>query len=160
MIEENLNASVIMHVIKLSETWKKNGDFITMKYGITTQQWFIMLLLANDPNNVYLRERNSKKELMAMELAEALNVSRANITNLLNVLLRKKLILQAEDNIDKRCKRLRLSATGKKLLKSLESLRAEYNGRLFSIFTDTEKQGIIDFTVKCLGAMQLTKSVK
>jgi DNA-binding MarR family transcriptional regulator len=41
---------------------------------------------------------------MAKELAEAMNVSRANITNMLTVLIRKKLVAQISDKVDKRRK--------------------------------------------------------
>jgi hypothetical protein len=54
MLHKNINTSVIFHSIKLSETWKKNGDLITQQFGITTQQWFILLLLAKDSKHPIL----------------------------------------------------------------------------------------------------------
>ncbi len=80
MLKKNLNASVIFHVIKLSETWKRNGDAITQQFGITTQQWLILLLLAKDPNILYFKENPQEKPMMAKELAEAMNVGRENRT--------------------------------------------------------------------------------
>jgi DNA-binding MarR family transcriptional regulator len=153
MIARNINASVIFHAIKLSETWKKNGDAITRKYGITTQQWFILLLLANDPNIIYLQEHPQKKPLMAKELAEALNVTRANITNLLAALLRKELITQIEDEEDKRRKRLKLTPKGARLVKKMEEVRNVYNENLLSRFKKQEKEAFISFVKICLEAM-------
>lgn len=89
LVKKDINASVILHVIKLSETWKKNGEKITRSQDITVQQWFILLLLANDPNIIYLQENPQKKPLMAKEIAEALNVTQANVTNLLTILIEK-----------------------------------------------------------------------
>jgi DNA-binding MarR family transcriptional regulator len=154
MIKKNINASVIFHVIRLSETWKKNGDMITKKYGITTQQWLILLLLANDPNIIYLQENPQEKPLMAKELADAMNVSRANITNLINVLLKKKLIVQVADEADKRRKRLVLSKAGEKVVASLEVERTEKNNKLLNSFSKSDKESFIRFIKTCLGAMK------
>jgi DNA-binding MarR family transcriptional regulator len=154
MIKKNINASVIFHVIRLSETWKKNGDMITKKYGITTQQWLILLLLANDPNIIYLQENPQEKPLMAKELADAMNVSRANITNLINVLLKKKLIVQVADEADKRRKRLVLSKAGEKVVASLEVERTEKNNKLLNSFSKSDKESFIRFIKTCLCAMK------
>jgi len=153
MIQRNIDASVIFHAIKLSETWKKNGEAITKRYGITVQQWFILLLLANDPNIIYLQQHPQRKPLMAKELAEALNVTRANITNLLNVLLAKKLVIQVTDTEDRRRKRLMLSASGSRLVQRIEKVRHDFNERLLSRFSKREKDQFIRFAGACLEAM-------
>lgn len=153
MIKKNINASVIFHAIKLSETWKKNGDMLTKEFGITTQQWFILLLLANDPNIIYLQQNPQSKPLMAKELADALNVSRANITNLLNVLIEKDLIVQTEDGDDKRRKRLTLTKKGEKVVLALEEIRHKKNARILSKFSKQQKEQFISFTDQCLEMM-------
>ena len=153
MLHKNINASVIFHSIKLSETWKKRGDLITQQFGITTQQWFILLLLAKDPNILYFKLNPSSKPLMAKELAEAMNVSRANITNMLNVLIRKKLVAQLSDKDDKRRKRLSLTPQGIALVKRLEKLRIAYSKKMLSQFTPAEKKQFIRFVDDCLQLM-------
>ena len=153
MLHKNINASVIFHSIKLSETWKKRGDLITQKFGITTQQWFILLLLAKDPNILYFKLNPSSKPLMAKELAEAMNVSRANITNMLNVLILKKLVTQLSDKDDKRRKRLSLTPQGIGLVKKLEKLRTAYNKKMLSQFSPLEKRQFIRFIDDCLQLM-------
>jgi DNA-binding MarR family transcriptional regulator len=153
MLKKNINASVIFHSIKLSETWKKNGDLITQQFGITTQQWFILLLLAKDPNILYFKLHPHNKPLMAKELAEAMNVSRANITNMLNVLIRKKLVVQISDKEDKRRKRLSLTPQGILLVEKLEKLRYTYNNKMLSQFTLEEKRQFIRFVDVCLQLM-------
>jgi DNA-binding MarR family transcriptional regulator len=154
MIRKNINASVIFHAIKLSETWKKNGDLITKEFGITTQQWFILLLLANDPNIIYLQQNPQEKPLMAKELADALNVSRANITNLLNVLIEKDLITQTEDEIDRRRKRLKLTKKGEKVVQLLEDIRHKKNAKILSKFSKEQKEQFISFADTCLEMMK------
>jgi DNA-binding MarR family transcriptional regulator len=158
MIKKNINASVIFHAIKFSETFKKKAEKLLQKEGLTTQQWFILLLLAKDPNLIYLQENKHEKDMMAMELADALNVSRANITKLLSVLLEKKLILQYEDKTDKRRKRLKLTSQGEKTLFRFEDTRNSYNSKLFTKFTKDEKEGYIAFVKKCLSAMKANKN--
>lgn len=153
MLKKNIDASVIFHSIKLSETWKKNGDIITQQFGITTQQWFILLLLAKDPNILYFKLHPQTKPLMAMELAEAMNVSRANITNMLNVLIRKKLVVQISDTDDKRRKRISLTPQGMLMVEKLEKLRYNYNKKMLSAFTTEEKKQFIRFVDVCLGLM-------
>jgi DNA-binding MarR family transcriptional regulator len=150
MIKKNLNASLIFHVIRFSETIRKNGDILTQKHGITTQQWLIMLLLAKDPNIIYFQEHPQDNAMLAMELADAMNVSRANITNLLNVLLRKNLIKQVHDGNDKRRKRLTLTPEGEKIIALLEGPRQKRNQRLFSSFSKEEKETFISFIKVCL----------
>ncbi len=154
MIKKNINASVIFHIIKLSETWKRNGDAITQDFGITTQQWLVMLLLAKDPNILYFKDNPHEKPLMAKELAEAMNVSRANITNLLNVLIKKKLVAQLEDKQDKRRKRLSLTDAGEIMVEKIETVRNEYNARLLSKFTKLQKTAVNEFIDICLQNMK------
>lgn len=153
MLKKNIDASVIFHSIKLSETWKKNGDIITQQFGITTQQWFILLLLAKDPNILYFKLHPHTKPLMAKELAEAMNVSRANITNMLNVLIKKRLVVQISDREDKRRKRLSLTPQGMGLVEKLEKLRHAYNKKMLSRFTNEEKKEFIRFVDICLQLM-------
>lgn len=157
MIKKNINASVIFHIIKLSETWKRNGDSITQEFGITTQQWFILLLLIKDPNILYFKLNPHEKPLMAKELAVALNVSRANVTNLLNILLKKKLVTQVEDSFDKRRKRLSLTDAGVRMVGQIEKVRNEYNKRLLSKFSKADKETMIKFMNTCLMSMQTNK---
>ena len=153
MLKKNINASVIFHIIKLSETWKRNGDAITQEFGITTQQWFILLLLAKDPNILYFKLNPQEKPLMAKELAEALNVSRANVTNLLTILIKKKLVVQVGDSFDKRRKRLSLTSTGIRMVNQIETVRNEYNKRLFTKFSKQDKETMIKFIDTCLMGM-------
>jgi DNA-binding MarR family transcriptional regulator len=145
MIKKTQNASLIFHVIRFSETIRKHGDTMTQQFGITTQQWLILLLLAKDPNIIYLQEHPQEKPMLAKELADAMNVSRANITNLLNVLIRKKLIQQIGDSDDKRRKRLSLTKEGERIIAALEEPRHIRNQQLFRSFSKEDKDSFIAF---------------
>jgi DNA-binding MarR family transcriptional regulator len=153
-IKKTINASVISHIIKFNETIRKDGDVLTREFGITTQQWLIMLLLANDPNVVYLQENPQEQPLLAKELADALNVSRANITNLLNILIEKQLVKQSYDKEDRRRKRLILTPKGEDIIRKLEVVKQEKNSILLDRFTDEEKLQVIAFIDKCLKVLK------
>lgn len=153
MIKKNINNSIIFHIIRLSETIKKHGDLLTEKYGITTPQWIIMLLLAKDPNILYIQEHPSDQPLLAKQLAEAMNVSRANITNLLNLLLEKKLVKQINDKEDKRNKRLALTVKGMKVIAELENPRNKRNNDLFRYFSKQDKEVFLTFIQTALKSL-------
>jgi DNA-binding MarR family transcriptional regulator len=91
--------------------------------------------------------------MMAKEIAEAMNVSRANVTNLLNILIKKILIVQMEDSSDARRKRLLLTKPREKLVNLIEKARECYNKKLFAVISNDSKKGVNDFIDTCLGIM-------
>lgn len=149
MIEKNTGAKIIWHFLEISNMLNKYGDYISQVEGLTTQQWLIMLYLAGDPNIPFFDREKHAKPLMASELAEAFNVSRPNITNLLNNLLKKEMIVQVEDEADRRKKRLRLSEKGQKLLAKLEPGRKKFNDNLLAHFTTLEKDRLLQYLDSC-----------
>jgi DNA-binding MarR family transcriptional regulator len=94
---------------------------------------------------------------MAKEIADALNVSRANITNMLAMLIQKNLLLQYEDKEDRRRKRLRLTEKGINLLSKFEEVRAVYNNKLFDGISKEEKDNFMSFIKRCLMVMNTKK---
>jgi DNA-binding MarR family transcriptional regulator len=150
----DINSSIIFHVIRLSERVKQHGELITNQFGITTQQWIIMLLLAKDPNILYIQENAHKKYLVAKDIADALNVSRANVTNLLNILLQKKLIKHLTIQGDSRLKPLSLTAKGVSIIKKLEPLRNKRNAALFKGYSKQQKES---FIAQIANALQIMK---
>ncbi len=143
MIEKNDSAKTIWHILEIADLLKKYGEYISSQEGITTQQWLLLLHLAGDPNIPYFEREQHFKPLMASELAEALSVSRPNVTNLINSLLKKKLVKQIEDDIDRRKKRLQLTKKGLNLLKKLEPGRKLFNENLFADFNQKERKNLL-----------------
>lgn len=155
MINKNIESEIVFHIIQVADELRRNGDNITSKAGITTQQWLILLHLANDPNIYYLQRSNSNQQILAKELAESFNISRAGITNLINVLLRKKLVKQEEDSKDKRKKRLTLTEEGWEVIKQLEPVRWQFNNRLFRDISVEDKQAISNFLKSTLNMLNI-----
>jgi len=149
LIERNNAAKTIWHILEIADLLKKYGDRICANEGITTQQWLIMLYLAGDPNIPYFEREPHFKPLMASELAEAFNVSRPNITNLLNGLLKKKFIVQVEDDIDRRKKRLKLSKKGNNLLGKLEPGRKSFNENFLGNLKSKERTALLKYLHVC-----------
>lgn len=145
MIQQNTNATLIHQFLEVADRLRAIGDKVGKQEGITTQQWVILLHLAGDDNMSYLQNNKQEKPLMAKELAEALHTSRANITNLVNVLIGKKLVIQVADNLDRRRKRLKLSAEGQRVVKRLEKHRNQYNDWLLTGFEEREKLNMTKF---------------
>ena len=79
-----------------------------------------------------------------------MNVSRANVPNLLSVLIKKKLVTQTSDGADKRRKRIILTKLGEKVVLGLETPRMQRNNDLFKNFRKDEKESFIKFIQSAL----------
>jgi DNA-binding MarR family transcriptional regulator len=153
MIHKRHEESLILGLITLGERLKKRRDTISQNLGISTQQWLILLHLAKDPNIDYQNKDSRKRPILASDLAKALNVSRPNITNLVNVLLEKSLIEQVEDKDDKRRKHLILSQKGEDILENLQPHRELLNGDLFGTLTTEQKAVFLSLVEQVLGVL-------
>jgi DNA-binding MarR family transcriptional regulator len=149
MIEKRLEESLILHLIALGDKLKKRREIISQELGISPQQWLIMLHLANDPNIPYLQRNPQKKSLMASEIAESLDSSRPNVSNLINILMERGLVEQVEDEDDRRRKRLTLSNKGQGLIDMLQPQRMLFNEKLFESFNEVDKKQFLNFIDLC-----------
>ena len=138
MIGVSPAAKIVWNLLDISVLLNKYGEIISREAGITTQQWLIMLYLAEDPNIPFLQRERHDKPLTASELATALNVSRPNITNLVGSLLGKGYVRQTEDEDDRRKKRIVLTAAGRELVHRLEPNRSFFNTRLLKGFSGAD----------------------
>ncbi len=150
MIEKSIEESIVLSIFDLSNQLKKIGDEVYQKVGLTTQQWLILLHLSSNPNLPFFKREKHLKSLMASELAESLNVSRANITNLLSVLLDKNLIKQYEDESDRRKKRLKLTKKGVDLVNKTQPSRLAVINFLIEGFNEDEKKTFLKFLETCM----------
>ncbi len=153
MIEKSIEESIVMSIFDLANQLKKIGDEVYQKVGLTTQQWLILLHLANNPNLPFFKREKHDKALMASELADSLNVTRANITNLISVLLDKGLIKQYEDEFDRRKKRLRLTKEGIALVNRTQPSRFGVIKYLTEGFNESEKKTFLLFLEACMSKL-------
>ncbi|GMN11290.1 hypothetical protein MTsPCn9_11030 [Croceitalea sp. MTPC9] len=150
MIEESLEESIVLSIFDLSNLLKKNDDDVYLKIGVTRQQGLILLHLAGNPNLPIFKREKHAKDLMASELADSLNVSRANITNLINVLLEKGLVKQYEDKEDRRKKRLKLTKKGVAFVDTAQPSRLAVIHFLTEGFDKNEKETFLRFLEACM----------
>jgi DNA-binding MarR family transcriptional regulator len=156
MIAKRVEESLVLRLITLGDRLKRRRDILSQNLGISTQQWLLMLHLAHDPNLTPPHDPADDREpLLASELADVLNVSRPNITNMINSLLEKNLVEQVEDEFDKRRKRLVLSPLGHELLERLQPQRELLNSTLFENYTKEEKEAFLHFAEQCLSALDM-----
>jgi DNA-binding MarR family transcriptional regulator len=153
-IKKTVEESIVFNVVLLADTLKKKGDSLCQRLGITTQQWIIMLHLASDPNIPYIEETNTGNKMLACELAEAINVSRPNITNLLNSLMEKGMVTQVESKDDRRKKFLSLTHKGWNLVQTIEPYRHKANSHLLEELDLDEKRRFLFYLTSCLDIIQ------
>lgn len=140
-MEKSIEEQIVLALLEVANQLNRNGGVITGRVGLTTQQWLILLYLAGDPNIPQTSSTESKPKdgLLASEIADALNVSRANITNLINALLNKGLVKQQEDSGDRRRKRLALTQKARDLVEQIEPFRKRANQSLLSQLKEDER---------------------
>lgn len=149
MIEKTLDNSILLGIYETAMLLiKQNVEFVS-KQGLTNQQWVILIHLAKDPNLPFLIRKRHDKPLMASELAESLGVTRANITNLLTILMEKGLIKQIEDKQDRRKKRLVLTPKGETLIKEMQPDRKLSNAKVLQGLSKKEKDQFLVYIQKC-----------
>jgi DNA-binding MarR family transcriptional regulator len=153
-LKKSVEESIVMAILNISDTIVKRGDIVCQNMGITTQQWRIMLHLARDPNIPFIDEiKSSKQAVLASELAEAFNVSRPNITNLINSLIDKGMVKQVEDAKDRRKKFLTLTEKGEDVLSAIQPIRKKANRRLLDHLDKEGKEHFYDKLMDCLNVL-------
>ena len=155
-IEKLIEHTLVQHIVDLATNIKRNGSLVSLQIDLTTQQWIILLLLAGDPNHPYMAD-GVPKNFMASDIADALGVSRPNITNMINSLVEKGLVLQTDDGFDRRKKQLDLTPAAFGMLGAIEPLRKDANRRLLGDFSEEEKELFLTFLQRCLNYINRQK---
>ncbi len=152
-IQKTNEESIMLAVLELAAQMLKKGANLTSMIGLTTQQWMVLLYVQGDTNIPYAEERLQEGGILASDIAEALNVSRPNITNLLQVLSDKGLITQDKDPKDKRRKILVLTRKGRDAIAKVNPMRENVNRRLLYNFSEDEKEDFLAKLMHCLDRM-------
>lgn len=153
-IDKTVEDELVLSLLEVAAQLTKNGTIITQEVGLTTQQWLILLYICRDPNIPFLSKKSSGEEIFASDIAEALNVSKPNITNLIGSLLEKELITQLENDTDRRKKSLAITKKGKETIEKIESKRNQANSRLFAKLGETDKIKMLEYLHFCLQVLK------
>ncbi len=149
-LQKTVEESIVMSLLNLANVINKRCDGYCQRYGITTQQYLIMLYLADDPNIEYIEENKTSRPILASELAKALNISRPNITNVLNLLIMKNLVEQVREKGDWRKKSLILTEEGWLLLEKMELFRKRTNSCLLAHLSEKDRNAFLHCLQKSL----------
>ena len=107
-------------------------------YGITKAGFSVLMILSRSPSKA--RKQNEISQLML--------VSRANITGLVDSLVRPGLVERTNDPRDRRVNRVRILPKGEKLLKDLLPVYYKDVHDIYSIFTAGEKKKLNDLLIR------------
>lgn len=153
-LDFSVDDALVMIILELAAKLTQNGNIITQQAGITTQQWLILLYIAQDPNIPFLEEKNSENGMFASDIAQALNVSRANVANMINALISKGLISQDVSNDDRRRRTLSITSEGCKALEMIQSYRKTANKGFFKEVKPSHKNLLHQTLKELLGKLK------
>jgi len=123
---------IIFKVFKLDNMLRRMGNRIAGVLGATQQQWAVLEILSEaGPTGIPLSE-----------LGESLDVTKGNITGLIDRMERDGLAKRKDDPRDRRVIRAVTTAKGKKVLRDIQPVSSQWGDRLFDEFTAKEKKDL------------------
>ena len=124
----------------------KTGSRAVEGQGLTTQQWAVLGALS----------RPGVKEGMGVgALARYLMVSRQNLSGLVGRMERDGHVEQGPDPLDRRSRRIRMSATGRRVWQDeAQQLIRQYYGQALADFSVGDMAHLLHYLLKLLDNMQ------
>ena len=110
----------------------------TSPYGITKAGFSVLMILS----------RSQSKACKQNEISQLMLVSRANITGLVDSLVRQGLVERTNDPHDRRVNMVRILPKGEKLLEDLLPGYYKHIHEICSVFTAKEKKTINDLLTR------------
>ena len=106
-------------------------DQLIKPLGITRSQWWVL-------NSLFRHEGES---MMQIELARLLDVGKVTVGGLIDRLEENGLVSRIQDKVDRRSKRVVISAKGKKLINRMQQVSVDLNAQIMrGISSQEEKQ--------------------
>lgn len=107
---DRLNNDTILRLIRVSEVLVKAADRFFGKYGLTTTQYDVLVII-----------NYSEKRVSQSDLGDRRVVSRSNITGIVDRLEKLGLVRREGSADDRRIKYLAITQKGKDLIKKVEN---------------------------------------
>lgn len=123
---DNIHASVGYLLNTSARLIKRNLDLLLNEYNITTSQWAVLKLLAN------------QQVMTQAQIAEALNSDRATCGSVIERLHKKNMIVKTENKNDRRAYDISLSNQGEEIIQTLTHLADESNNQVLSGLSDKD----------------------
>jgi MarR family 2-MHQ and catechol resistance regulon transcriptional repressor len=142
-----MEESIILTIFKLDNALGRMGDRIASAFGASLPQLIVLAVLNEaGPNGVALSD-----------LGNDLNVTKGNVTGLIDRMERDGLAKRKDDPKDRRVIRAVITPGGRKALKGIEPVRDAWLQRVFSGFSAKEKrdlQSLLDRMAKRAGELE------
>jgi len=127
-----MDEQIIFTVFKLDNMLRRMGNRIAGVLGATQQQWSVLDILNEaGPGGMPLSE-----------LGKSLDVTKGNITGLIDRMERDGLARRKDDPRDRRVIRASITAKGKRVLRDIQPVKEQWASRLFNGFTAKEKKDL------------------
>lgn len=146
--------ALVLTLLDIASHLLKNGELISRAADLTPQQWLILLQIAGDPNFPGSEGRNPSHHVLASEIAEDRSVSRANISVLVSSLVKAGLVRQTDDRLDRRRKRLEVTAKGREAIDSVQTARQQANENLVEGLDNASQQRLLRTLSRILSRAQ------
>jgi len=128
-----MDEQIIFTIFKLDNMLRRMGNRIAGVLGATQQQWAVLDILNEaGPNGIPLSE-----------LGKSLDVTKGNITGLIDRMERDGLAKRKDDPKDRRVIRANITAKGKKVLRDIQPVKVQWASRLFDGFNTKDKKDIM-----------------
>jgi MarR family transcriptional regulator, 2-MHQ and catechol-resistance regulon repressor len=128
-----MEEEIILTVFKLDNMLRRMGNRIAGMLGATQQQWSVLAIL----------NEAGQTGLPLSELGKYLDVTKGNITGLVDRMERDGLAVRRPDPKDRRVIRATITTKGKKVLKDLAPVRNNWWNKLFNGFSAKDKKELL-----------------
>ncbi len=125
-----MEEEIISTIFKLDNMLRRMGNRIAGVLGATQQQWAVLDIL-NDSGST---------GIPLSELGKHLDVTKGNITGLIDRMERDGLAKRKDDPKDRRVIRAVVTAKGKKVLRDIQPVKNQWGDRLFNGFNVKDKK--------------------
>ncbi len=123
------SGQTIINILKTERIMRMVYDRLFEKYNISEPKFFVILLLSTH-----------KEDSMALvELGKNMMVSRANMTTLIDRMIKEQLVEKHQNKNDKRSIKAHLTPKGRQLFEEIKELHMEFSERMTKVLTEEEK---------------------
>jgi MarR family 2-MHQ and catechol resistance regulon transcriptional repressor len=146
-VKPTMEENIILTILKLDNMLERMGNRIAAVLGATQPQWQVLSFLNEaGPNGVSLSD-----------LGANLDVTKGNVTGLIDRMERDGLARRKDDPKDRRVIRAVITPVGRRVLRDIGPVRRELWQRMFSVFSAKEKkelQSLLDRLIKRIGELE------
>jgi DNA-binding MarR family transcriptional regulator len=128
-----MDESIILTIFKLDNMLRRMGNRIAGVLGATQQQWSVLAIL----------NEAGPTGLPLSDLGKGLDVTKGNITGLIDRMERDGLAKRKDDPRDRRVIRATITAKGKRILHDIQPVKVQWGQRLFQGFSAKDKRDFI-----------------